>query len=203
VLALFLRGPLWESGQGALQYLHHEGFYANLFPHWLLIGFYAFFWGLSMLGALVGAARFWQAMKAADRSDGRETTSVVSSWLRTFKSILTHDRFGKCASQVTRRTAHLGAFYGFLALFLVSIWAVVALYMINPMIPGHDQDLVYPFAILNPWKLLANLGGGSPWLSAACWLFENAGVDGRRPPPAPPSIGSSSGCCWSLGRRAC
>jgi quinone-modifying oxidoreductase subunit QmoC len=31
--------------------------------------------------------------------------------------------------------------------------------MINPLIPGHDQDLIYPFAIWNPWKILANLGG--------------------------------------------
>jgi len=41
----------------------------------------------------------------------------------------------------------------------VSVWAVIALYMINPMIPGHDQDLSYPFSIWNPWKILANLGG--------------------------------------------
>ena len=64
-----------------------------------------------------------------------------------------------CTSQASRKTAHLGAFYGFAALFVVTIWAVVALYVINPMIPGHDQDIIYPFSILNPWKILANLGG--------------------------------------------
>ena len=161
VLALVLRDQLWDSGQGVLMYLHHEGFYSNLFPHWLLIGFYSFFWGLAMVGGVVGAARFWQAMKAADQAAGWEapSTSVMSSWVRTIKSILVHDRFSKCTSQASRRTAHLGAFYGFLALFLVSVWAVVALYMINPLIPGHDQDLIYPFAIWNPWKILANLGG--------------------------------------------
>ena len=160
-LVLLLRDSLWESGQGALVYLHHEGFYADLFPHWLLIGFYSFFWGLAMVGAAVGAVRFWQAMKAADEIADRKTASigVVGSCLRIFKSILTHDRFGKCTSQAGRRNAHLGAFYGFLALFIVSVWAVIALYVINPLIPGHDQDLIYPFAIWNPWKLLANLGG--------------------------------------------
>jgi quinone-modifying oxidoreductase, subunit QmoC len=160
-LALFARDSLWDSGQGVLMYLHHEGFYSNLFPHWLLIGFYSFFWGLAMVGGIVGAARFWQAMKAADQAAGwsAPSTSVMSSWVRTIKSILAHDRFSKCTSQAGRRTAHLGAFYGFLALFLVSVWAVVALYMINPLIPGHDQDLIYPFAIWNPWKILANLGG--------------------------------------------
>ena len=187
-LALFLRAPLWESGQGTLQYLHHEGFYADLFPHWLLIGFYSFFWGLAMVGAVVGAARFWKAMKAADEGAGRATASVgvVSSWLRTFKSILTHDRFGKCTSQAGRRTAHLGAFYGFLALFLVSVWAVIALYVINPLIPGHDQDLVYPFAIWNPWKLLANIGGIA--LVVGCLLAIRDRRSGQKEAPASTSF---------------
>jgi quinone-modifying oxidoreductase subunit QmoC len=160
-LALLLRNPIWNLGQGVLTYLNHEGFYAELFPHWLLIGFYTLFWGLAMIGGITGVVRFWQTMKKADQEAGRTapSTGVVSSWMRTIKSILVHDRFGKCTSQASRRTAHLGAFYGFLALFVVTVWAVVALYMINPLIPGHDQDIVYPFAIWNPWKILANLGG--------------------------------------------
>jgi quinone-modifying oxidoreductase, subunit QmoC len=161
LIAMSVQPALWQAGEGALQYLHHEGFYADLFPHWLLIGFYTFFWSLSLLGALVGVTRFWGDMKSADVAAGRETgvVGVLPSFIRTVKSILVHDRFGKCTSRSTRRTAHLGAFYGFLALFLVSVWAVIALYMINPLIPGHDQDLIYPFAIWNPWKILANLGG--------------------------------------------
>jgi quinone-modifying oxidoreductase subunit QmoC len=143
-----------------LQYLHHEGFYASLFPHWLLIGFYSFFWGLAMLGALVGVVRFWRAMKAADEASGtyKPTVGIVAAIMRTLKPIFTHDKFSKCNSLLSRRTAHLGAFYGFVALFVVSAWAVVALYMINPLIPGHDNDLVYPFAPWNPWKILANVG---------------------------------------------
>ena len=160
LLALGLRGPLWESGEGVLKHLDHAGFYANLFPHWLLIGFYSFFLGLASIGAAIGAIRFWGAMKSADQAAGREAAAgVVASLFRVLKSIVVHDRFSKCTSQAARRTAHLGAFYGFLALFIVSVWAVIALYGINPMIPGHDQDLIYPFAIWNPWKILANLGG--------------------------------------------
>ena len=160
-LALLLKDPVWNMGEGVLTYLDHEGFYAHLFPHWLLIGFYTFFWGLAMIGGIVGVVRYWQAMKAADRAAGLEAppTGILRSWARTIKSILVHDRFGMCTSQASRKTAHLGAFYGFAALFVVTIWAVVALYIINPMIPGHDQDIIYPFSILNPWKILANLGG--------------------------------------------
>lgn len=160
VLALLVRDPIWGAGRGVLQYFDHPGFYAALFPHWLLIGFYSFFWGLAMLGGLVGIVRFWRAMKAADEASGgyAPTVGLLPSIIRTLAPIASHDKFNKCRGRATRRWAHLGAFYGFVALFLVSVWAVVALYMINPLIPGHEKDLVYPFALWNPWKLLANAG---------------------------------------------
>ncbi|NQU25967.1 MAG: quinone-interacting membrane-bound oxidoreductase complex subunit QmoC, partial [Candidatus Nealsonbacteria bacterium] len=160
VVALLLKNPIYNAAEGVLHYLHHPGFYSDLYPHWLLIGFYSTFWGLACLGALVGLVRFWKAMKAADEAAGGYTPvlGVVPSFVRTLTTIFRHDKFGMCESHASRRLAHLGAFYGFVALFLVSVWAVVALYMINPFIEGHDNDLVYPFAIWNPWKILANLG---------------------------------------------
>jgi len=184
-LALVLRDPVWNMGRGVLTYLHHEGFYADLFPHWLLIGFYTFFWGLAMIGGIVGVVRFWKSMKAADKSTGmpEPTVGVVSSWIRTIKSILIHDRFGKCTSQASRRMAHLGAFYGFAALFVVTIWAVVALYIINPVI---EQDVHYPFAFMNPWKILANLGGLA--LVVGCVLAIRARKSGQKDAPASSSF---------------
>jgi quinone-modifying oxidoreductase subunit QmoC len=99
-------------------------------------------------------------MKAADQAAGRyaPTQGIAPSLINTLKVIFTHGKFSKCAGHESRRWAHLGAFYGFAALFIVSAWAVVALYMINPLIPGHDHDLLYPFLIWNPWKILANVG---------------------------------------------
>jgi quinone-modifying oxidoreductase subunit QmoC len=157
MLALVVKTPLWGSANGMLQYLQHEGFYADLFPHWLLIGFFTFFWGLSMLGGLAGLVRFWKAMKAADKAAGgyKPTLGIIASILRVLRPIVTHDKFAKCATHVSRRWAHLAAFYGFAALFLVSVWAVVVLYMINPLIKDH---FAYPFGLLNPWKILANVG---------------------------------------------
>ena len=159
--ALLLR-PLGESGPLAplLQFADHPGFYAKLFPHWLLIGFYSFFWGLAMLGAAVGVVRFWRAMKAADEAAGSYSPvlGIVSSIKRTLMPIFKHDKFSQCGGQAARRLAHLCAFYGFVALFLVSVWAVIALYGINPFIEDHHDHLVYPFKQLNPWKILANLG---------------------------------------------
>jgi quinone-modifying oxidoreductase subunit QmoC len=158
VLALLVRKPLEESEAlaGILGFLTHEGFYADLFPHWLLIGFYTFFWGLAMLGASAGVVCFWRAMKEADEAAGEYSPKlgIVPSITRVLTSVFSHGQFNKCQSQPSRRLAHLGAFYGTAALFIVSAWAVVALYMLNPLIGDYFH---YPFHIWNPWKILANL----------------------------------------------
>jgi quinone-modifying oxidoreductase subunit QmoC len=75
---------------------------------------------------------------------------------RALRSILTHDRFAKCTAQRPRRLAHLSAFYGFLALYVVTVWAVVDLY-VNPRLFGIAS--MYPFGLLHPMKILANVGG--------------------------------------------
>jgi quinone-modifying oxidoreductase subunit QmoC len=135
----------------------HEGFYAAFFPHWLLNTFFPFFTGLAFIVAVMGIVRFWGAMKRADAAVGRTAPvlGVLPSLLRTVRSILFHDRFGKCGVQASRRAAHLAAFYGFMALYVVTIWAVIDIY-VNPALGIESQ---YPFGLLHPMKLLANVGG--------------------------------------------
>jgi len=151
--ALIVRGPL----EAALPFgePHHE-FYADFFPHWLLIGYFSALTGLAALVVLVGALRFWNAMKAFDESEGAKTAALglLPSLINVVKSILVHDRFGKCTSHAARRIAHLTAFYGFVALFVVTVWAVLDLY-VNPML---GIDSMYPFSLLHPMKILANVG---------------------------------------------
>jgi quinone-modifying oxidoreductase subunit QmoC len=81
-------------------------------------------------------------------------TVMQSLWL-VFRDILTHSRFGKCTSSASRKSAHLGAFYGFWILFFVSAWAVVMLYILNPFL---ENPLPYPFPFLDPAKIIANIG---------------------------------------------
>lgn len=176
VLAWLAKTPIWEATggkEGWLSFLHHEGFYADLYPHWLLIGFYSTFWGLSMIAAAAGVLRFWRAMKGADEAAGgyAPKLGIVPSTIRVLTSLFRHDKFNMCQAQASRRTAHMGAFYGFAALFIVSVWAVIALYMINPFMP-EGKHLHYPFAFDDPWgspwKILANLGAVA--LIAGCVL---------------------------------
>jgi quinone-modifying oxidoreductase subunit QmoC len=152
--ALLARAPL----ERALPVGEEHGFYAGFFPHWLLIGFFGLFTGLACLAAVVGIVRFWRAMRAADAADGgyAPLVGLLASVGRVLRSIVTHERFAQCRAQRPRRLAHLAAFYGFLALYVVTIWAVLDLY-VNPYLFGLASQ--YPFGLLHPMKVLANVGG--------------------------------------------
>jgi quinone-modifying oxidoreductase subunit QmoC len=49
------------------------------------------------------------------------------------------------------------AFYGFLALFVVTSWAVADLYVMPAIMPEVFPQ--YPFGLAHPMKILANVGG--------------------------------------------
>ncbi|MGW8268128.1 MAG: quinone-interacting membrane-bound oxidoreductase complex subunit QmoC [Longimicrobiales bacterium] len=156
--ALLLKGPV-EAAFPGLVGEHGEEFYAHFFPHWLLI---AFFSGLTLLtfgGLIVGLFRFWKGMKATDSSMGRGSPILgfVPSAVKALKTVFTHGRFGKCEDQASRKTNHLLVFYGFLALFIVTCWAVADLYVMPGLVPETFPQ--YPFGLMHPMKILANLGG--------------------------------------------
>ncbi len=176
-LALLARGPL----QAALGFEPDPHFYAAFFPHWLLITFFGLFTGLALVVSVVGLARFWRAMAAADRAAGvyAPVQGVVASAAHVISSILSHDRFGLCEREKSRRLAHLAIFYGFAALFVVTSWAVVDLY-VDPALFGIPSS--YPFGLANPMKILANLGG-----IALVWGVFKVMLDRRHPLPGAPS----------------
>jgi quinone-modifying oxidoreductase subunit QmoC len=152
--ALVLRAPL--EGLLPVGEPHESAFYAGFFPHWLLIGFFFSFTVLSFIGLVIGLARFWHGMAAADRVDGKEPAiGVGASVVRTVKSVLLHDRFKKCTDRASRRSSHVMAFYGFMALFVVTIWATIDLYLL----PVLGIASAYPFNLLHPMKVVANVGG--------------------------------------------
>jgi len=140
--------------------------FSSMLPQWLLISFFLFFSVFVLLAVAVGVVRFWRAMKAADARDGITTPAkgLLASIGSTLKSIVTHDKFTKCKTDSSRYVSHSLAFFGFIALFVVSLWVMTA--SINPLI---GDGFAYPFSFWNPWRLLANLGGVA--LAVACALM--------------------------------
>jgi quinone-modifying oxidoreductase subunit QmoC len=153
--ALLVRRPI----ESALNYVdpHGHEFYAHFFPHWLLIAFYTSLTLLTFGGLIVGLVKFWKGMRAHDEIAGRAgpVMGFVPSTIRALLSFLIHDRFGSCTDQASRKPAHLMAFYGFIALFIVTTWAVIDIYLM----PLVGVEPLYPFGLLHPMKILANVGG--------------------------------------------
>jgi quinone-modifying oxidoreductase subunit QmoC len=150
-LALAVKEPVEQ----AMSFGEPHGFYAEFFPHWLLIAFFAFFTTLAFVAAVLGIVRFWRAMKDADAGRSPPTVGLLTAIIRTITSVFVHDKFGKCTSKPSRKTAHLTAFYGFMALYVVTIWAVLDLYVL----PRFGVVAMYPFDLMHPMKILANVGG--------------------------------------------
>ena len=130
--------------------------YSSLFPHWLINSFFGFFSLLALLAMVIGAVRFWRAMKSAVAPDRIATPAkgVWSSIGTTLLSVLTHDKFTRCTRAGPRFLSHACLLFGFMALTMVTLWVITA--RINPLIQG---EFVYPFNFWSPWKVLANLGG--------------------------------------------
>lgn len=151
--ALLVRDPI----AAALGLHGHEAFYAEFFPHWLLIGFYTSFTVLAFAGLIGGLVRFYRGMKEHDRQLGREgpVKGFGGSFMTALADVFTHKRFGDCGDQKQRKMTHLLTFYGFLALFVVTVWAVVDLYVM----PYFGVASLYPFNLTHPMKILANIGG--------------------------------------------
>ena len=136
---------------------HHEGLYAEFFPHWLLNTFFPFFTGLAFIVAGLGVVRHWKAMREADEAAGAYVVAlgIIASGLLTLKALLLHEKFASCEAQAPRRLAHLTVFYGFMALYVVTIWAVIDIYAM----PLIGVESLYPFDLIHPMKILANVGG--------------------------------------------
>jgi quinone-modifying oxidoreductase subunit QmoC len=153
--ALLVRGPI-EAAVGYVDPHGHE-FYAHFFPHWLLIAFYTTLTMLTFGGLIVGLFRFWGGMRANDAAlgKGEPVSGFLPSAVKAVTAVLTHARFAKCDDQASRKNNHFMAFYGFLALFIVTSWAVLDLYLM----PYLGVESLYPFNLTHPMKILANVGG--------------------------------------------
>lgn len=143
---------LFNSLLGLKEHVSHGMEYANLFPHWLLIGFFTFLTTLAILLGVVGIIRFWQDMAKADTRLGliKQKQSLIGSIIKTISEIITHSKFSGCAATKTRRLSHLGVFYGFVGLIIVTLWAILVLYVFQGP---------YPFAMAHPMKIFGNVSG--------------------------------------------
>jgi quinone-modifying oxidoreductase subunit QmoC len=154
--ALYLREPI-ANALGISDHISPKIVfsYSSMMPRWLLNGLFLTLGILAVLAILRGVVRIWTATKdhAAKLGSGAPR-NLLPSIVSAVKGIIFHEKFKLCTKSSPRYRSHLFVFFGFIALGLVSFWAVTAPY--NPLIKGA---FVYPFSFWSLWKLLANAGG--------------------------------------------
>lgn len=168
-LALLLRDPL-ESALGMTDRMQGKIVFSfsSVFPHWLLNSLFGFFGMLALLGAIVGVVRFWRAIREDCPDQIRAPArGLGASIVTALKKAVTHENFASCTTARARYPAHLGVFFGFLALSLVTFWVITAKF--NPLI---SSDFAYPFGLWNPWKILANIGGFALLLGCSWMIYD-------------------------------
>jgi len=109
----------------------------------------------------VGVARFWKDLDA----QRKRQMGAIPAGLEVVQEILLHRNFKECGTNQSRYLGHLGIFYGFVALFVVTACIFAGVYFLGPL---FGADLSTPWSFLNPVKILANLGAMA--LLVGCFL---------------------------------
>ncbi len=106
---------------------------------------------LAALGT--GVLKFWKNMDRNNtHGEAYGTTGIFQSILLAAEEVLTHRNFKKCEANSIRFTGHFAAFYGFIALFIVT--SIV-------FIGDRVFHMVLPMGQENPVKVLGNLGAAA------------------------------------------
>jgi quinone-modifying oxidoreductase subunit QmoC len=120
--------------------------YASLLPHLTLNLFFFGFTALALAAMAVGLVRAWRAWRGESFWQPRPWLFVRAFFGAAFE-ILTHRRFGDCEQRRWKRWAHLGLFYGFAGLFVLTCIVVVLLLTGAP----------YPLPFRHPLKIVGNV----------------------------------------------
>ena len=95
----------------------------------------------------VSISRFWKNL--SEGSEIKPKAGFIPSFIETLKEIMTHSKFKKCDENKDRSIAHMLVFYGFIGLFMTTLFAILFLY-------GLQWESPYP---VDDPDILALLGG--------------------------------------------
>lgn len=105
---------------------------------------------LSFLLGSLGVMKFWKDMSNVESIGTAKGPGMISAMVSALSELLTHRKFGKCTAAKNRFWGHLGVFWGFAVLFVVT-GIVVILILIAPE--------TYPImSLANPLKIAGNVG---------------------------------------------
>jgi quinone-modifying oxidoreductase subunit QmoC len=159
---------LWWHGEGPTRIVHGEEIVLDdvlrsweLMPMWAVDVLFILT-SLFAVGVFAkGVLAFWVDLDA----QRTRTMGFLPAAVEVVKDIATHNHFKECNTNQDRYLGHLGVFYGFVALFIVTSCVFAGIYFLNLIV--HIP--LTPWPLWNPIKLLGNLGGIA--LLVGCFLL--------------------------------
>ena len=137
-LILFLAGS-FSISEGPVDY-------SKFFPHSWLNSNFAMITIIVYTIAGFGLARFWKDMKS-HFPDAKSQMNFFKGLMLVIGEMMSHKKFSDCDSTRSRKISHILVFYGFLILFLMTLYAIYAV-----------ATKTYPLDLSNPFKILGNIG---------------------------------------------
>lgn len=120
--------------------------YSKLFPIIYIEVVFLSAVGLAGLSYIFSLKRFWDRLAEGD--DKAYTKGFVPAFTETIGEFLKHAKFSKCETNADRKNGHFFVFYGFVGLFITTLW--ITFYYYVPKIPS-------PIALSDPMKWFGNL----------------------------------------------
>lgn len=131
---------------GHLRIPEGEIVYSRFFPIPYIEILFMSLVGLSGIAYIVSLKRFWVGITAANGKN--YIKKFDDAFLETILEFLPHKKFTKCETNADRKNAHFFVFYGFLGLFITTLWITFYYYVFKK----HS-----PIALSDPMKWFANL----------------------------------------------
>jgi quinone-modifying oxidoreductase, subunit QmoC len=123
---------------------------AAIDPIFILTSLFVVFTFAASIGNMLSS------FKASGQVPGEDAPGLFRSLIAVVKDeIITHSKFKECESNKDRYPGHLLVFYGFVALAIVT--GIVAFFYWTNKLFGFGMTT--PLSLINPVKILANVGG--------------------------------------------
>ena len=120
--------------------------YSKFFPHSWLNSNFAMITIIVYTIAGFGMRRFWKDMRSRF-PDVKPKMGFLKGFMLATGELMSHKKFSACDSTRSRKISHFLVFYGFLILFLMTLYAIYAV-----------ATKSYPLDLSNPFKIIGNIG---------------------------------------------
>ncbi len=150
-----------RTADGGFLFLEQSTIDYNIFlPHSSVDALFVFGNILIFIFAAIGFKRFWNGIQDPERE---RRMSFLQGLGLTFKEILSHNRFGKCETNLPRKVAHMLVLFGFIGAMITTGAIFVFIFLPHYLsllgLEGLHAYFELPIELPHPVKIIGALSG--------------------------------------------